>query len=183
MRSNHLIFALCAVVASACASAPGNVWEDRESTDEGIDDSDDEPAKDAGRGKDAAKRDAGKASSGSSSSGNSSTSSGANPSGSASNDAGKSASSSSVSISITQGDASVSSPLEAVTDLLGGLGGTSSGASTSGDGGTKPSAATADGGGEHCAERICFDVFDCALWHGDALDCGFTKCEGFLCAK
>ncbi|MDB4975036.1 MAG: hypothetical protein JWN48_3377 [Myxococcaceae bacterium] len=34
-----------------------------------------------------------------------------------------------------------------------------------------------------CQNLICFDVFDCAIFHPDALDCGFTSCTGFVCTK
>jgi hypothetical protein len=35
--------------------------------------------------------------------------------------------------------------------------------------------------GALCADRVCFDVFDCYLWHTDALDCEFTECDAFVC--
>ena len=32
-----------------------------------------------------------------------------------------------------------------------------------------------------CADAVCFDVFDCYLWHIDSIDCGFTDCVDFIC--
>ena len=33
-----------------------------------------------------------------------------------------------------------------------------------------------------CQDLVCFDVFDCVLWHPDeAATCNFTACEGFVC--
>jgi hypothetical protein len=32
-----------------------------------------------------------------------------------------------------------------------------------------------------CADAVCFDVFDCYLWHADIVDCGFTDCVDFVC--
>jgi len=37
--------------------------------------------------------------------------------------------------------------------------------------------------GATCENAVCFDVFDCAIWHLDKLNCGFTKCEAFICKK
>jgi hypothetical protein len=61
--------------------------------------------------------------------------------------------------------------------ILSGLGG------LLGDGGAAPAndggAVNKDGG--MCAEAICFDVFDCYIFHPDKIDCGFTACDGFVC--
>jgi len=47
-----------------------------------------------------------------------------------------------------------------------------------------PPAPTSGSGADagSCDNMVCFDVFDCALWHPGNL-CGFTKCEGFVCKK
>jgi hypothetical protein len=37
--------------------------------------------------------------------------------------------------------------------------------------------ASADGGAA-CKDALCFDVFDCWIYHGG---CGFTACEGLIC--
>jgi hypothetical protein len=34
-----------------------------------------------------------------------------------------------------------------------------------------------------CENLVCFDVFDCAIWHIDSINCGFTSCDGFVCKK
>ena len=53
---------------------------------------------------------------------------------------------------------------------------------TDSDGGTTMS--SSDGSTpDSCENAVCFDVFDCAVWHLDALDCGFTACENFVCVK
>ncbi|MDB4973906.1 MAG: hypothetical protein JWN48_2247, partial [Myxococcaceae bacterium] len=44
-------------------------------------------------------------------------------------------------------------------------------------------AVKSDGGAGKCENLICFDAFDCAIFHTDALDCGFTACTGFVCTK
>lgn len=67
-------------------------------------------------------------------------------------------------------------PLDGIISGLGGLLG-------SGDGGAPKPAG--DGGAAKdnpiCKEAICFDVFDCYIFHTDKLDCGFTACDGFVC--
>lgn len=52
--------------------------------------------------------------------------------------------------------------------------GGTAGAATGGTGG-----AAADAGS--CDNAVCFDVFDCVIWHLDLGYCGFTKCENFVC--
>jgi hypothetical protein len=39
------------------------------------------------------------------------------------------------------------------------------------------------GGGavDQCANEICWDIFDCFIFHPNAGTCKFTKCEGFVC--
>jgi len=32
-----------------------------------------------------------------------------------------------------------------------------------------------------CANAVCFDVFDCYLFHSDLGSCNFTECDGFVC--
>jgi hypothetical protein len=33
-----------------------------------------------------------------------------------------------------------------------------------------------------CQDLVCFDIFDCTLWHPDeAATCNFTACENFVC--
>jgi hypothetical protein len=35
-----------------------------------------------------------------------------------------------------------------------------------------------------CADAVCFDVFDCTLWHGDLVGvCNFTDCVDFVCVQ
>jgi hypothetical protein len=36
-------------------------------------------------------------------------------------------------------------------------------------------------GAASCDNAVCFDVFDCVLWHPDLGHCAFTKCEAFVC--
>jgi hypothetical protein len=53
-------------------------------------------------------------------------------------------------------------------------------------GGTTASGGTNGGGAAgalKCDNAACFDIFDCAIFHPDLLNCGFTKCEGFICKK
>jgi hypothetical protein len=61
--------------------------------------------------------------------------------------------------------------------------GSSGGAATGGSTGfvfppLPPPAPVSDAGA--CANAICFDVFDCAIFH-PGNNCGFTKCDGFIC--
>ena len=39
----------------------------------------------------------------------------------------------------------------------------------------------ADAGAGSCDNAFCFDIFDCAIFHFDKLNCNFTKCDGFVC--
>jgi hypothetical protein len=52
-----------------------------------------------------------------------------------------------------------------------------------GDGSNTPPAGdpgTANAG--MCKDLVCFDVFDCVLWHPDeAAVCNFTDCVDFVC--
>lgn len=59
---------------------------------------------------------------------------------------------------------------------------TGTGGATAG-GGVAGAASGGTGGAVSCDNAVCFDIFDCALWHPDMLNCGFTKCEGFVCKK
>jgi hypothetical protein len=34
-----------------------------------------------------------------------------------------------------------------------------------------------------CKDAFCFDFFDCAIFHTDLLDCGFTDCVDFVCVQ
>lgn len=116
--------------------------------------------------------------------GGSSSSSSKKDAGSTAKDAGKSASSSSSgasSSSSTRSDGGSKAPgsdagisLPDLSGILNGFGATSDASvSSSGDGGLVAS----------CENLFCFDIFDCAIFHTDKLDCGFTKCEGFICKK
>lgn len=141
------------MLASACASTPEHDGSGDEL--EGSDSDSDSASRDSGKssGKDAGK-DSGKSTSGGSTSTGSGGSSGSKA------DAGKA----------SGGDGGITLP------GLGELGGLLGGAS---DGG----AAKPSGDGGMCENLVCFDIFDCAIFHPDALDCGFTKCEGFVCKK
>ena len=61
--------------------------------------------------------------------------------------------------------------------------GGSGGASSGGTGGVGGMSTGGAGGAASCDNAVCFDVFDCVLWHPDMLNCGFTKCEAFTCKK
>jgi hypothetical protein len=37
------------------------------------------------------------------------------------------------------------------------------------------------GGANSCDNAICWDVFDCFIFHADLVNCKFTKCEAFVC--
>ena len=66
-------------------------------------------------------------------------------------------------------------------DILGGLGGLFGGlGGGASDGGT---ANQADAGECESSPRVCWDVFDCYIFHPGDLACGYTKCEGFVCKK
>jgi hypothetical protein len=73
-------------------------------------------------------------------------------------------------------DASVSDPLAGLGGLLGGATGGSTGSTSSSSGSSSAPAGK-------CENLICWDVFDCAIFHADALDCGFTACTNFVCTK
>jgi len=186
MTFRSLVVAMWAFSLVACASAPdmddpaGAESDQGDDADEGTGDV---PAVDAGA------KDAGKSTGSSSSAasskdaGNKTTSTGSASSTSSSStsttkDAGSSASSSSSTSSTVKSDAgAAANPLDALTGLLGGATGSS-------DGGKPATSSSGDGGVDHCGpDLFCFDIFDCAIFHPDALDCGFTKCEGFVCKK
>jgi hypothetical protein len=68
------------------------------------------------------------------------------------------------------GDVDAGTGLGGLGDIFGNLGSAS-------DAGT---AEVGDGG--MCQGLVCFDVFDCFLWHpSEAPSCGFTACEAFVC--
>jgi hypothetical protein len=52
---------------------------------------------------------------------------------------------------------------------------------TGGAGGGQSGGGGTGGGALKCDNAICWDVFDCAIFHADLLACNFTKCEGFVC--
>lgn len=56
----------------------------------------------------------------------------------------------------------------AATGGAGGVGGQSGGGGTG-------------GAALKCDNAICWDVFDCVIFHADLLACNFTKCEAFVC--
>ncbi|MFT3927643.1 MAG: hypothetical protein QM778_34250 [Myxococcales bacterium] len=60
---------------------------------------------------------------------------------------------------------------------LGGLGGLFGGGGAS-DAGTQP---TGDAGDCVSSPRVCWDVFDCYIFHPGDLGCGYTRCDGFVC--
>jgi hypothetical protein len=63
----------------------------------------------------------------------------------------------------------------------GGAGGAPAGAGgTLGAGGDAGGVAGVGGAG-FCDNLICWDIFDCAIFHADRLSCNFTKCDGFVC--
>src|SRR5262249_23560381 len=72
---------------------------------------------------------------------------------------------------VTSGDAGANLNLNNLGGLLGK------------PGGPTVDAGTPDvGAGGMCQGLVCFDVFDCALWHPkEATTCGFTACEAFTC--
>jgi hypothetical protein len=152
------------MLASACASTP----EHDGSGDELQGSDSDSASRDGGK---SAARDAGKDSGKSTSGGSTSTGSGSS---SGTKTDGATGSGSKVDAGKTSGgDGGITLPdLAELGDLGGLLGGASDG------GAAKPS-----GDGGMCENLVCFDIFDCAIFHPDALDCGFTKCEGFVCKK
>jgi hypothetical protein len=178
MNFSNLAVAMFAFSLVACANTPEVQTPDvADETDQGDDGSDDgASAPDAG-----SKKDAGKASSSSSNASSAASSS--------AQDAGKAASStSSTSSSVTAaasdaGKAGASGSTDAGSNPLDALGGLFGGGATGGDAST-PASTSGDGGADHCGgDLVCFDIFDCAIWHLDAIDCGFTKCEDFVCKK
>lgn len=66
---------------------------------------------------------------------------------------------------------------------MGGTGGTGGTGGASGIGGTSGTGGTGGGApADMCADLVCFDVFDCALWHPNEVGpCKFTKCDAFVC--
>ncbi len=161
MRSGAFLFIFATSFLAACASTPG-VDDDLggSADDSTVRDGGKSPpsTKDAGTSKDAGKSSTpsgGSSSSGSSSSGSSSSS----------RDAGGAK----ASDAATPG-------LPDLSGILSGFAGGSSDAST-------PPAKPDGGLVDSCENLVCFDVFDCALWHTDKLDCGFTACTGFVCTK
>jgi hypothetical protein len=153
MRASSLVW-LLAFGALGCAAGPADDVTDPRS------ESDDEVQ--AGRDGGALKRDAGKSTTTTSSGGNS-----------ASGDT-------TVTVRTGKdGGVPVASGTVSGQNPLGGLGAIFSGGAT--DGGKTAPASSKDGGVDQCANAVCFDVFDCAIFHPDALDCGFTACVGFVC--
>jgi len=62
---------------------------------------------------------------------------------------------------------------------LGGLGGFLGGGGASDAGTSQP---TGDAGNDCTSSpRVCWDVFDCYIFHPGDLGCGYTSCEGFVC--
>ncbi|MDB4989436.1 MAG: hypothetical protein JWN04_4614 [Myxococcaceae bacterium] len=159
MRNRSLISSLFALSLAACAAAPGDDAVSADSVDEGDNAAADGSIKKDGGHSATASRDGGTPSSSSTINSHSSSSS---------------SSSSSITIKSDAGSVTALNPLEGLSGLLGG------GAS---DAGKAAAASKSDSGVHQCENLVCFDIFDCAIFHPDALDCGFTACTGFVCSK
>lgn len=58
---------------------------------------------------------------------------------------------------------------------------TTGGATSTGGTGAGAMASGGATGAASCDNALCWDIFDCFLFHPDLGHCAFTKCEGFVC--
>jgi hypothetical protein len=171
MQFSSLASALLMLTLAGCAGAPDEMGDDGDDPDS---------ADDGGSAGSSSKADGGSKTADAGRSSSTTTGTSTNTGSASTGSPGTSVSVGTVSrdggtkaIVIVTSDASTPSddPLEGLGGLFGGGG--------SSDGGTADD--SSDGG--MCENAVCFDVFDCAIWHIDALDCGFTACTNFVCTK